>query len=107
MKTHILKGALTSGDALPSIRVLARKLKVSVIITKRTYDELEKEGFINQIAGKGFFVAAANDELLRETKLRNVEECLAEAVDIARQFSIEKQTLFTMLDLLFPQEHDE
>lgn len=74
IKSCILSGALSEGDALPSIRVLAKDLRISVITTKRAYDELEREGFIHTVAGKGCYVASRNSELIREANLRQIEE---------------------------------
>ena len=76
IKDHIIKGVLKEADALPSIRSLAKELKISVITTKRAYDELQKEGFITVVPGKGTYVAAQNKDLLRESRLRIVEEKL-------------------------------
>ena len=81
IKAQILSGALSPGDALPSIRGLAKDLKISVITTKRAYDELEAQGLINTVAGKGCFVAPQNRELLREAQLRRTEEFLSQAVE--------------------------
>ncbi len=100
IKQQIVNGQLTEGFALPSIRRLAQELQVSVITTKRAYEELEKDGFIHAVRGKGCFVAAQNMELLREMKLRAVEEKLAEAVAEAQSLGIEPKVLHEMLTLL-------
>ena len=84
IRTQILSGELSEGDLLPSIRALARDLQISVITTKRAYEELEREGLLNTVGGKGTFVAAQNTEFLREKKMKAVEEKLAEAVDQAK-----------------------
>ena len=81
IKDQVLKGVLEEGSPLPSIRGLARDLNVSVITTKRAYDELEKDGFIETMQGKGSFIAMQNKELIREKKLTIIEEKLAEIVD--------------------------
>lgn len=78
IKAQILSGALSPGDALPSIRGLAKDLKISVITTKRAYDELEREGFIDTLPGKGCFVAERSAELLREESLRKIEGYMQE-----------------------------
>ena len=83
IKNQILSGALQTDEALPSIRGLARDLRISVITTKRAYDELEKEGFLYAIPAKGFFVAPKNTELLREENLKKIESHLTEAVHLA------------------------
>ena len=83
VKSQIMTGALAAGDALPSMRTLARELRISVITTKRAYDELEREGFIYTVAGKGCFVAAKNVELLREENLKKIEEHMEEIAKLA------------------------
>ena len=84
IKQQILSGALRPGDALPSIRLLARELRISVITTKRAYEDLERDGFILTQQGRGSFVAEQNPALLREEHLKKVEDCLQGAVDAAR-----------------------
>ncbi|MGS0765085.1 GntR family transcriptional regulator [Syntrophomonas curvata] len=106
IKAAILHGELQGGDLLPSIRALANDLHVSVLTTKRVYDELESERFILTKAGKGTFVASENLELLRETKRHLVEVKLAEAWETARSLGISKSELYAMMDLLF-EEDDE
>ncbi|NLY68140.1 MAG: GntR family transcriptional regulator, partial [Tissierellia bacterium] len=81
IKAQILKGELKEGDLLPSIRGLARDLQISVITTKRAYEELEKEGFIETVQGKGSYVAGQNKELMREKKLNIIEEKLSRIVE--------------------------
>ena len=79
-----MAGALAAGDALPSMRLLAKELRISVITTKRAYEELERDGFLENVPGKGCFVAPQNRELLREAQLRRVEEKLTQAIEEAR-----------------------
>ena len=81
IKQAIVAGELTEGEALPSMRLLAKELRISVITTKRAYEELERDGFLENVPGKGCFVAPQNKELLREAQLRRVEEKLSQAVD--------------------------
>lgn len=100
IKDQIVGGQMTEGQALPSIRKLAKELQVSVITTKRAYEELEKGGFIHTVGGKGCFVAAQNLELIREMKMRAVEEKLALAVAEARSLGIDQKVLHEMLALL-------
>ena len=100
IKDQIVGGQLTEGQALPSIRKLAKELQVSVITTKRAYEELEKSGFIHTVGGKGCFVAAQNLELLREMKMRAVEEKLSLAVAEAQSLGIDMKVLHEMLALL-------
>jgi GntR family transcriptional regulator len=100
IKAQILTGDLPEGQTLPSIRRLAQDLQISVITTKRAYDELEREGFLNTVGGKGTFVAVQNQELLREKRMKIVEEKLQAAVDEARMMGIRTDALIEMLRLL-------
>ena len=100
MKDIILAGDLQEGQQLPSIRALASDLRISVITTKRAYAELESQGFIETVQGKGSFVAGGNTELLREERLRHIEELLGSAVREARGAGIELQELHDMLDVM-------
>mgnify|MGYP001624223646 FL=1 len=100
IKNAVLAGELRSGDALPSIRMLAKELRISVITTKRAYEELEREGFIETVPGKGSFVAQRNSELLREEALRRMEEALESAVQIARRSGIASQDVRSALEML-------
>jgi GntR family transcriptional regulator len=83
IKNAIIAADLEEGDALPSIRQLAKDLRISVITTKRAYEELERDGFIDTVAAKGCFVAAKNIEMLREEKLREIEEHMREILRLA------------------------
>ena len=100
MKDLILAGDLQEGQQLPSIRALASDLRISVITTNRAYAELESQGFIETVQGKGSFVAGGNTELLREERLRHIEELLGSAVREARGAGIELQELHDMLDVM-------
>lgn len=100
IKAQILSGALKEGELLPSIRSLAKDLRISVITTKRAYAELELQGFIETVPGKGSFVAGGNLELLREERLRHIEELLVQAVDEARGANVGIPELHDMLDLI-------
>ena len=100
MKALILTGELGKGQQLPSIRALAGDLRISVITTKRAYAELELQGFIETVPGKGSFVAGGNLELLREERLRHIEELLVQAVDEARGANVGIPELHDMLDLI-------
>ncbi len=103
IKNQIISGELEEGVPLPSIRMLALELQISVITTKRAYEELEKEGFIDTVGGKGSFVAVQNKELLREKKMKIVEDKLNQAVSEARLLGISYQELQKMLDLLYQE----
>ena len=104
IKSQIINGDLREGEPIPSIRRLARELGISVITTKRAYEELEKEGFIDTVGGKGSFVSQQNREFLREKKMRIVEEKLAEAVSEARMLEIDLKDLNEMLSILYREE---
>ena len=104
IKSQILSGALAPGEALPSIRALAKDLKISVITTKRAYDELEAHGFIYTMAGKGCFVADNNLEILREQRRRELETHLTAALELAKSCGLTRQDLKQMLDLLSEEE---
>ena len=88
IKTMILSGELAEGEQLPSIRALANSLRVSAITTKRAYADLEADGFIETVQGKGSFVAGGNAELIREEQLRQVEELMGQAVDAGRAMGL-------------------
>ena len=100
IREQILSGALQPDAALPSIRNLAKDLRISVITTKRAYEELEQAGFLYTVAGKGCFVAEKNTELLREENLRKIEEHLEEIRRLAVRCGLTKQELSEMLDIL-------
>jgi len=104
VKAAILAGELAEGQALPSIRALANDLHVSVITTKRAYADLESQGFIDTVQGKGSFVAGGNLELLREERLRQVEDCLQQAIDAARSAGLAPEDVHEMLDALLEAE---
>ena len=100
IKSAILRGECKEGDALPSIRALAKELRISVITTKRAFDDLERDGFIYSVQGKGSFVAAKNKEFVREECLRQAEQKLTAAVEAARQGGVtdeELNELFIMI----------
>jgi len=103
LKQLILEGDLNEAEGLPSIRTLAKELQISVITTKRAYEELERDGYIETVAGKGSFVAAQNKELLREKRLRVVEEKVADAITAAKTAGLERQDLLEMFKLLYEE----
>ena len=100
IKAQILSGALQPDTALPSIRNLAKDLRISVITTKRAYDELEQEGFVYTIAGKGCFVVPLNLELVKEENLKKIESHLQEAARLATACQLSGEELLTMLRIL-------
>ena len=103
IKSMIIKDELMVGDSLPSIRGLAKDLQISVITTKRAYEELEKEGFIETVQGKGSFVAMQNKDLIKEKKLKIIEEKLEEIVDESRILGLSYGEVEEMLKILFQE----
>ena len=100
IKTLIISGALKEGEMLPSMRNLAVELHISFMTTKRAYEELEREGFIESFTGKGSFVKAQNLELFREEQIKQIESLLMEASDKARKAGLDMQELHELLDLV-------
>jgi len=105
IKAKIISGELNAGDALPSMRLLAKELRISLITTKRAYEELEAQGFIESYTGKGSFVKAKNTELIREETLRQIEELLAKAAEKARFCGITDEELREILTLICKGEN--
>lgn len=104
IKNLIISGALAPGEALPSIRSLAKDLRISVITTKRAYDELEAEGFLYTVAGKGCFVAEKNVELIREEHLKQIESHLQSAAELAAACNLTSEELLEMFRILLGEE---
>jgi len=104
IKAAIAAGKLRAGDPLPSIRSLARDLRISVITTKRAYEELERDGFIQTVAGKGSFVAQQDLELAKESGLREIEEHLTAALALAEQMEMPLEEIIAMLRVLHEEE---
>ncbi len=100
IKTLILEGKLKEGEALPSMRILASELRISFMTTKRAYEELERDGFIESYTGKGSFVKAQNIELFREEQIKRIEALLLEASDTARKAGLTMAELHELLDLI-------
>ncbi len=107
IKAQIMNGTLAAGDALPSMRMLAQQLRISVITTKRAYEELERDGFIENFAGKGCFVKAQNTDFLREESIRQTEELLARACEKARLCDLSLDDMKEMLELMYGGDTDE
>ena len=101
IKTQILDGTLREGDALPSMRNLAMQLRISVITTKRAYEELERDGFIESYTGKGSFVRAQNAEMFREEQLRQIEELLSQAAEKAQRCGVSLKEMTGILAMLY------
>ena len=104
IRDQILSGALPAGMPLPSIRALAKDLRISVITTKRAYDELERDGFICTVAGKGSFVAERDTELMREMHLKDMEQHLQRAAELAAACGVSRADLLNTLTLLMEEE---
>ena len=103
IKAQIISGELCEDEALPSIRNLSKDLRISVITTKRAYEELEREGFLYTVAGKGCFVAPKNVELLREENLKRIEEHLEAIRQLAATCNLTKRDLAEMLDCIWEE----
>lgn len=104
IKNKIVSNELKTGELLPSIRSLAKDLRISVITTKNAYEELEKEGYIETIPSKGTYVADKNIELIREEQLQKIESLIDTAVSIARISNISKEEIQDMLDILYEED---
>lgn len=101
IKQLIIANKLKEGDSLPSMRLLAKELKISVITTKRAYEELERDGFIETVMGKGSFVSAKNTELLKEESYKLIEAHLNKAIEKAKLCSISKSELIDLMNALY------
>ena len=104
LKAMIISGELLPESPLPSMRLLAKELRISVITTKRAYTDLERDGFIETVPGKGSFVAKKNTEMIREQQLLLAQEHLQKAVDAAKHFGIPRSELSEMLELIYDGE---
>lgn len=107
IKALIMNGTLAAGDALPSMRNLALQLRISVITTKRAYEELEREGYIETFAGKGCFVKAQNRDFLIEENMRQTEELLSRACEKGRMCGLSLADMTEMLELMYGGNEDE
>lgn len=103
LRGMILEGTLREDDPLPSIRGLAKDLRISVITTKRAYEELEKEGLIYTLPGKGSFVAGRSPELVREEHLRQIEDAMTKIRDLATQTGLNREQILEMWDLMWEE----
>ena len=107
VKAQIIEGKLTAGDALPSMRTLAAQLRISVITTKRAYEELERAGYIENFLGKGCFVKQQNTDFLREEAVRQTEEMLAQVCKKAKLCGLSAGDLKEMVDFMYSEENDD
>lgn len=99
IKTMIVKNELKENDILPSVRALAKDLRISALTVKKAYDDLETEGFTTTVHGKGTYVAKANGEALRENRIKEIEKKVDELVKISKQYEISKEELMTIIDM--------
>jgi GntR family transcriptional regulator len=104
IKSMIITGELNEGEALPSMRLLAKELRISVITTKRAYDELEREGFIVSFTGKGSFVAGKNIDLIKEQLLKEIENHMQEIVKLSNSCGVKLDELIEMMTLIYEGE---
>ncbi len=104
IKNKIITNELKAGELLPSIRSLAKDLRISVITTKNAYEQLEREGYVETVAGKGIYVANKNIEIIREEQLQKIESLMDTAISIARISNISKKEMQNMLDILYGEE---
>lgn len=104
IKNLIMTGELKAGDMLPSMRLLAKELRISVITTKRAYEDLERDGFIESVTGKGSFVSDKNAEFIKEEHLRIIEEHLQTAADTAHMSGIMLEELIEILTMLYKED---
>lgn len=103
IKSMILTGELSSGDSLPSMRFLAKELHISVITTKRAYEDLERDGFITTVVGKGSFVSETNQEIMKEEKLKEIETYLQHAAEQAKSHGIPLEEITEILNMLYEE----
>lgn len=106
IKHHILSGRLKDGELLPSIRNLAQHLQISVITTKRAYDELEQEGLVASVSGKGTFVSSRNTESIREVQYRQLEDQIKAVVTQSRALGLKSADVMDLVQLFYGEEHD-
>jgi len=107
IKSQIMTGSLVAGEALPSMRVLAKELKISIITTKRAYEDLERDGFIESVTGKGSFVKAVNSDIVKESMMFEIQELLDKACDKAVIGKVTRDELKEMIDLLYDEKQTD
>jgi GntR family transcriptional regulator len=104
IKSMIMNGELQAGEMLPSMRALAKSLHISVITTQRAYEDLQRDGFIETVLGRGTFVSSRNTEFVKEEKLRMIEEHLQEAVDIAHEAGVDVEKMVEIIRIIYDEE---
>ncbi len=105
IRSMILNGVLKEGDSLPSMRLLAKELRISVITTKRAYEELERDGFIETVTGKGSFVGKNNLEFMKEEHLKSMEQNLVKAIQDAKLANLSLNEMKELLDMLYTEDN--
>ena len=106
IKNQILDGTLKTGDMLPSMRLLAKELRISIITTKRAYEDLEREGYIESFTGKGSFVKGINRELVRENVIYEVQELLEQAINKARMTNVSEEEILDIIKLIYEESEE-
>ena len=104
---QIISDELNEGEAIPSIRLLASDIKISVMTIKKAYDELESEGYIKSVQGKGTFVAPKNKELVRENANKEIESYIEKIIDIANRFNINKKEILDLFEFIYGSDNNE
>lgn len=104
IKAMVIDGTLKAGDVMPSMRLLAKSLHVSVITAQHAYEDLQKDGFIETIAGKGTFVSSQNKDFIKEEQLKLIQDKVEDAVKIAKIYSVSLETIESMLKLIYEEE---
>lgn len=104
--SQIINGELSEGESIPSIRNLASDIKISIMTIKKAYDELEKEGYINSIQGKGTFVASKNIELVREQANKDIEQHISKIIEISNNFNISKKDILDLFDYIYGSDEE-
>lgn len=104
IKSQIMSGDLKAGEALPSIRALAKSLQISVLTVQKAYDILQEDGFIETTAGKGCYVSAQNQDFYLEEQQKKIEGCFSDAIEIARASGISLEKLINLLTLLYEED---
>ena len=107
IKAQIMSGELKAGEALPSIRALAKSLQISVLTVQKAYDILQEDGFIETTAGKGCYVSVRNQDFYLEEQQKKIEGCFNDAIEIARMSGIPLDKLVSLLTLLYEEEYKE
>ncbi len=102
--TQIMSDELSEGESIPSIRTLANDIKISVMTIKKAYDELENEGYIKSVQGKGTFVAPKNTELVKEQAYKEIENYMSKIIDISNKFNIDKKEIVSLFEFIYKNE---